>query len=100
MHDEGHSHLERVEFATDRLPHLLLVHLRFWNKGAALPFVCALVAWPQNALFVLSLAWLCGNFNKRDPRPLELIHRNAAIFLSFGGYQVPEMARGGWLAKK
>ena len=71
--DEGHACLKHVEDATDRLPRLLLVRLRFWNKGAALPVICALVAWPQNALFVFSVEWLCGDFNKQDPQFLELI---------------------------
>jgi hypothetical protein len=73
VHDEGHVRLERVENRMDSLSCLLLVCLHFWNKGAAFPVVCTLVAWPQNALFVLSIAWLCGGFNKRDPRSLKLI---------------------------
>jgi hypothetical protein len=73
VHNEGHARLERVEDATDRLPCLLLVHLHFWNKGAVLPVVSALIAWPQNVLSVLSVAWLHGDFNERDPRSLKLI---------------------------
>ena len=52
---------------------LLLVRLHFGKKGTALPVVCALVAWPQNAFFVLSVAWLRGGFKERDPRSLKLI---------------------------
>ena len=58
----------------DSLSCLLLVCLRFGNKGAAFPVVCTLIAWPQNALFVFSIAWLCGGFNERDPRSLKLTH--------------------------
>ena len=73
MHNEGLARLECIEDATDRLLCILLVRLYFWNKGAVLLGVCALVAWPQNALFVLSIAWLCGDFNGQDPRSLKLI---------------------------